>query len=103
MNEPDDQQFPEKKFSPPYIYSENGFMGQSIILTIICVMLVYWLTTADGWQAAIIAVFTGVIVFGPSCKQGTVIENIILLILFTLQVLTPNPFFYRYGGVGPYR
>jgi hypothetical protein len=76
MNDPVENQDTEE-----FIYSEHGFLGRSIVFSLITSCLILWLTDASAEKAWLVAGTAGFILLGISMIQATVIENGIILIM----------------------
>ncbi len=73
----------EIKADEEFIYSEQGFLGRSIVFGLLSVGLTLWLTDAIGWQAWLIATAAGFALLAISMVQATILENGTLIIIIT--------------------
>ncbi len=71
----------ENQSSEDYICSDHGFLGRTIVFSLITSCLTLWLTDASDEKAWLVAGTTGFILLGISMIQATVIENGIILVI----------------------
>ena len=77
------------------IYSWRGFLGQSILLTVLSAGLILSLSSAVGWKGWVVAAIAAIMVLGLSIIQATLIENAVILLMyaFILWLLSTTPWF----------
>jgi hypothetical protein len=82
-------------------YSEQGFLGRSIVFGIIATGLTLWLTDAPGWQAWLVASLAGFALIGISMVQATLIENGTIIIIMTglMWFASTTPYFEFHWSV----
>ena len=71
----------ENQDTEEFIYSEHGFLGRSVVFSLITSCLTLWLTDASDEKAWLLAGTAGFILLGISMIQATVIENSIILVI----------------------
>lgn len=81
-------------------YSDQGFLGRSIVFGLLISGLTFWFADAAGWQAGVVATASLLGFVGISIQQATLIENAILLLICSVLVAalaTTNQFGFHWS------
>ncbi|HEY5700609.1 MAG TPA: hypothetical protein VIT83_00800 [Gammaproteobacteria bacterium] len=68
----------------PAAYSEGGYRGRTVVITVVVCALVWWLSSATGVKIYAVVAIAAAIVLGGSMMQATFIEYAFILLMWLI-------------------